>query len=160
MKLLRTAVWVLCVVVPLGGQAEDDPRSKLAFFEGTWTVEGQEATYREACHWFESRRFLICRAEDKEGGASAWTMSIFGYSAEKQAYTHTLFGGSGNVRTIQGWHDGKNWTFTDDAQQGSNAKRLQITIRPTRKGFVFRQDVSTNGSPWKQAAEFNYLRVP
>ncbi|MEX2148576.1 MAG: hypothetical protein WD793_00035, partial [Steroidobacteraceae bacterium] len=159
--LWRAAAVVVLAIPPcVYGQSQDDPYSKLAFFEGTWTVQGQETTYRETCTWSESRRFLICKAEDKESGSSNWSMSIFGYSAEKQAYTHTLFGSSGNIRSIHGWHDGTLWTFTGETQVGGNTKRMQVTIRPTKKGFVFRQDVSTNGSAWKQAAEFSYVRLP
>lgn len=137
----------------------DDPHSKLAFFEGKWTVEGQESTYLEVCEWFQNRRYLICKAEDKEGGTSTWAMSIFGYSRETNAYTHTLFG-PGPVRTIHGWLDGVTWTFTGANQAGLEAKRTQITIKPTKKGFAFRQDVSTNGSAWKRASEFTYVRLP
>jgi hypothetical protein len=142
------------------GQGQEDPYSKLAFFEGTWTVEGQEATYRETCSWFEDRRFLICKAEDKEAGTPTWSMSIFGYSAERQAYTHTLLGSSGGIRTIHGWHDGRVWTFIGEVQQGSSTKRTQVTITPTNKGFTFRQDAATNGTAWRKAAEFTYVRLP
>lgn len=141
-------------------QAPDDPHSKLAFFEGQWTVEGQESTYKEVCEWFPNRRFLICKAEDREGATPAWTMSIFGHSTEKSAYTHTLFGGSGMIRTIHGWLNGSTWTFTGETQAGGETKRTQITIKPTKKGFVFRQDASVNGAPWKKAAEFTYVRIP
>lgn len=141
-------------------QSADDPYSKLAFFEGQWTVEGQESTYKEVCEWFPNRRFLICKAEDKEGGTPEWSMSIFGHSAEKRAYTHTLFGGSGSIRTIHGWLNGSIWTFTGETEVGNETKRTHITIKPTTKGFVFRQDVSVNGATWKKAAEFTYVRIP
>lgn len=154
------AIVLLALPLLAHSHGQEDPYSKLAFFEGTWTVEGQEATYRETCSWFESRRFLICRAEDKEGGTPTWSMSILGYSTERQAYTHTLFGNSGGIRTIHGWHDGKIWTFVGETQQGGNAKRMQVTVTPTKNGFTFRQDVSTNGAAWKKAAEFAYVRVP
>lgn len=164
MKPTRWAVALAFFALPVTGHVQqatpNDPYSKLAFFEGQWTVEGQESTYLETCEWFQSRRFLICKAQDKDGGAPSWTMSIFGYSADKQAYTHTLFGASGSIRTIHGWLEGTTWTFTGEGQAGSQTKRTQVTIRPTDKGFVFRQDVSTNGAAWKRAAEFTYVRVP
>lgn len=159
MREPRTAVFVLLLMVAGAGRTQDDPQAKLAAFEGTWTVVGQEATYRETCSWFENRRFLVCKAEDKEGGNSSWTMSIMGWSAEKQAYTHTLFGSTGNIRNMLGWLDGASWTFTGESQRGGDARRLQVSITPTEKGFRFRQDVSTNGSPWQPAAEFDYVRV-
>jgi hypothetical protein len=154
------AIVLLALPLLVQGQGQEDPYSKLAFFEGTWTVQGQEETYRETCTWFESRRFLICKAEDKEGGTPTWSMSIFGYSAERQAYTHTLFGASGGIRTIHGWHDGKIWTFTGETQQGINTKRTQVTITPTKRGFTFRQDVSANGAAWAKAADFTYVALP
>lgn len=161
MKTCRlSAIVLLALPLLVHAQGQEAPYSKLAFFEGSWTVEGQEATYRETCSWFESRRFLICKAEDKEAGTPTWSMSIFGHSAERQAYTHTLLGSSGSIRSIYGWHDGKLWTFVGETQQGGNAKRMQVTITPTKKGFTFRQDVSTNGAPWKKSAEFTYTRLP
>lgn len=141
-------------------QRPDDPHSKLAFFEGQWTVEGQESTFKEVCEWFPNRRFLICRAEDTESGTPKWAMSIFGYSTEQRAYTHTLFGGSGSIRTIHGWLNGSSWTFTGETRAEDRTTRMQVTIRPTKTGFVFRQDVSVNGAAWKKAAEFTYLRKP
>ena len=161
MKAWQLTMFLLLALPQLAvGQAQEDPYSKLAFFEGTWTVKGQEATYRETCSWFENRRFLICKAEDKEGGAPSWTMSIFGYSTEQQAYTHTLFGSSGSIRSIHGWHDGKVWTFTGETHQGDSTRRMQVTISPTKRGFTFQQDVSINGAAWKKAAEFSYIRLP
>lgn len=54
----RLAAIVLLVLPSFAyGQGQEDPYSRLAFFEGTWTVEGQETTYRETCSWFEDRRF-------------------------------------------------------------------------------------------------------
>ncbi len=64
------------------------------------------------------------------------------------------------MRTIYGWEDGKTWTFTGEMQQGSSAKRLQVTIKPAKNGFTFSQHVSTNGSAWKQATEISYVRLP
>lgn len=161
MNALRLAPIMLLALPGFAyGQGQEDPYSRLAFFEGTWTVEGQEPTYRETCSWFENHRFLVCKTEDKEAGTPTWSMSILGYSAERQAYTHTFLGSSGSIRTIHGWHDGNVWTFIDEVEQGSSTRRTQITITPTEKGFTFRQDVSTNGAAWKMAAEFTYVRLP
>lgn len=153
------AVCVLLLAISGNARTQEDPLAKLAAFEGTWTVVGQEAAYRETCGWSENGRFLVCKAEDKEGGKSSWTTSVMGYSSEKQAYTHTLFGASGNIRSMVGWFDGSNWTFTGETQRGGDTRRLQVSIAPTDKGFRFRQDVSTNGSPWQVTAEFDYVRV-
>lgn len=160
-QVLRLLVVCCLFAVPAqaGQPAPDDPHSKLAVFEGRWTVAGQESTYREVCEWLPNRRFLICKAEDREGGTPAWSMSVFGHSSARRAYTHTLFG-SGEIRTIHGWLNGSVWTFTGETQSGGETRRLQITIEPTGKGFVFRQDVSVNGAAWTRAAEFTYVRLP
>ena len=164
---MRRIPWLAAAVISMSAaaahatqQSTDDPYSKLAFFEGSWTVEGQESTYKEVCEWFPNRRFLICKAEDKEGGTPKWTMSIFGFSTEKRSFTHTLFGRSGSIRTIHGWLNGSNWIFTGETEAGGDTTRMHITIKPTKKGFVFRQDVSVNGATWKKAAEFTYVRIP
>ena len=117
---MRHIPWIAALAIgafPLTARVQqppqEDPYSKLAFFEGKWTVEGQESTYLEVCEWFQNRRFLICKTEDKEGGTSTWGMSIFGYSRETNAYTHTLFG-SGPVRTIHGWLGGRSGPVCSD----------------------------------------------
>lgn len=158
------ALWVFALMsmLPAAGRAEAqaaDPYRALAFFEGKWTIKGSESTYRETCEWFQNRRFLICRAEDSEGGSADWTMSIFGYSRDKQAYTHTAFPSSGAQRTIQGWVDGQTWTFTGESQAANETHRSHVTITPTENGFVFRREVSTNGRPWERKQEYTYVRV-
>lgn len=154
----------MSAMFPITGQGEqapqDDPYSKLAFFEGTWTVKGSESTYRETCEWFQNRRFLVCKGEDTEGPNPDWTMSIFGYSKDKQAYTHTVFPTSGVQRTILGWVHGTTWIFTGESQAGGDTSRSHVTIAPTKKGFTFRREVSINGLAWKRMNDFTYVRLP
>ena len=132
---------------------------KLAFFEGEWTVEGSEASYRERCTWLEGRLFLVCKAEETTPSGVASSMSVFGYSSEEQAYTYYGFGSSGSVRTLRGWLEGDKWVFTGTRDRGALATRWQIAIRPTQRGFHFRQEKSVNGATWMTDVEVQYLRL-
>ncbi len=35
-----------------------DPREKLGFFAGGWTVKGSEATYTEKCEWLSKKKSI------------------------------------------------------------------------------------------------------
>ena len=140
-------------------ESQSDPRQKLAMFVGTWTVEGSESTYRETCEWLTRQSFVVCRAEDTNPKERDVSLSIMGYSAEDQSYTHANFNGSGGSRTLRAWMHGEKWVFTGGRERAGEFARWQVTITPNVKGFHFRQEVSENGAPWTTNFETQYIRL-
>jgi hypothetical protein len=136
-----------------------DPREKLGFFAGEWTVKGSEATYTEKCEWLSKESFLVCKAQDTDPKDPGTSISIFGYSPEDQTYTYAGFDSSGGSRNLRGWFNGKFWVFTGQRERGTTSPRWQITITPTEAGFHFRQDISQNGAAWATSIEMDYLRA-
>lgn len=116
-----------------------DPREKLGFFAGGWTVKGSEATYTEKCEWLSKKKsFLVCKAEDTDPRDPGTSISIFGYSPEDQAYAYAGFNSSGGTRNLRGCFNGRFWVFTRQRERGTTSPRWQITITPTEAGFHFR----------------------
>ena len=111
-----------------------DPRDRLSFFAGEWTVKGSEATYTEKCEWLSKNSFVVCNAVDTDPKDPGTSISIFGYSPEDQTYTYAGFDSSGGSRTLRGWFN-------------------------TEAGFHFRQEVSQNGASWATTVEIDYLRA-
>ena len=139
---------------------DHDSRSRLDFFRGAWTIEGQEATYREACGWLPGRGFLACNAEDRSESPPAFSMSVFGYSEADAQYTYSGFAGSGTQRSLHGCIDDGVWRFHGQSGRGPGWRRWQVTITPTAQGFRFREEVSERSGPWRESVVLEYVRVP
>jgi hypothetical protein len=142
--------------LPLGAA---EPRSGLDFFLGRWTIQGIEASYSETCEWLPGGGFLACRAEDRSEGEPSYALSIFGYSELDGHYTYHGFGGSGGVRTLQGFVQDGVWRFQGQSGRAPAWRRWQVTITPSERGFHFREEVSERSGPWEVAAAFEYLRL-
>lgn len=139
---------------------DHDPRSRLDFFRGAWTIEGQEATYRETCMWLPGSGFLACSAEDLSESPPACSLSVFGYSAADSQYTYNGFAGSGSQRSLQGSIEDGVWRFHGQSGRGPDWRRWQVTITPTARGFRFREEVSERSGTWRESVVLEYVRVP
>ena len=140
--------------------AEVDPRAQLDFFRGTWTVKGQDTTFREVCAWLPGGGFVACNAEDRSDSSPSFSMSVFGYSVADTQYTYNGFSSSGTQRTLRGSLQEGVWRFHGQSERAPNWRRWQVTITPTSTGFHFREEVSDRSGPWRTAAEIEYLRMP
>ena len=147
------------VALSWNAMATTDPRAELDFFHGTWTVQGQEATYNETCAWLPGKGFLACNAEDRSEKEPSFSMSVFGYSGIDGLYTYTGFDGSGSQRVLRGSHLDGVWQFFGSSERGPNWRRWQVTIKPTKAGFSFRQEVSDRGGPWTETVRIEYVRL-
>jgi hypothetical protein len=146
-----------------GGEADAasaDPREKLDFFLGTWTVKGSEATYIEQCEWPSLRSFVVCSSTDTDPRDPGKGISIFGYSPDDQTYTYTGLSSDGSARQLRGWHVDGVWKFTGQADRGPRFRRWQVAIAPTPTGFRFIQETSANGAEWQKSVEVEYVRIP
>lgn len=153
------AGYLIAIPVTIAAQTAPDPRAKLSFFVGKWTVQGSESTSLETCEWLSRDSFVVCRGEDKAPGSTSASLGMIGYSPEEQVYTVANFSSSGRSRNLRGWLDGETWVFTGQRERGTQSTRWKVTITPTAKGFHFRQEVSINGSPWSTDFEAQKLRI-
>ncbi len=153
---LLSGLMIFGFSLPLGAA---EPRSALDFFLGRWTIQGLEASYSETCEWLPGGGFLACRAEDRSEADTSYSLSIFGYSERDGHFTYHGFGGSGGVRTLQGFLQDGAWRFHGQSGRAPDWRRWQVTITPTERGFRFREEVSERSGPWEEAVAFEYVRL-
>lgn len=135
------------------------PRSALEFFNGTWTIGGHEAGFREVCRWLPGGGFVACHSEDPADAPPSFAMSVFGYAEADGVYTYSGFNGTGTQRTLRGTLQDGVWRFFGQSERGPGWRRWQVTITPTPDGFRLREEVSERGGDWKEAATLDYLRL-
>jgi hypothetical protein len=135
-----------------------DIEARLAKLVGDWTIEGQEATYRETCAWYGPRAFIVCDTVDQADGYRG--RSILGYSKDKQRFTYHNYGFSGSSRSELGFpHGSDGIVYTDERPAKAGLARVTTWVEPHADGRLrFRQAHSVNGGAWEQTADFHYVR--
>jgi hypothetical protein len=125
---------------------------------GTWTIPGQESTYKETCAWYHGERHVLCNTESKrKDGSIAHSMSILGFVPD-QGYVYTGIGSRGRYETYEkGTFQNGILEYTEQA----NGETTRIRIGPfTNRTIVpFIVHTSKNGTDWELADSFNYTRV-
>lgn len=127
-------------------------------FVGTWTIPGQEATYREACAWYHGERHIVCNTETKrKDGSTGHSMSILSFVPE-QGYVYTGIGSRGRYETHE------KGTFRDGILEyvdPADGETVRIRIGPftDRKVLPFVVHTTKDGKNWTLAESFNYIRV-
>jgi hypothetical protein len=155
--LLLTA---LSFAFPSHGQdkTRDEGYKALDAFVGTWTIPGQESTYKETCGWYHGERHIVCNTElIRKDGSIGHSMSILSFVPD-QGYVYTGIGSRGRYET----HD--NGTFRDGVLEyidQANGETTRIRIGPftDHKIVPFNVHTSKNGTDWELAESFNYTRV-
>lgn len=166
MKLATAAGLVATVLLPAFAQPPApltplQPYENLAFFEGKWTVEGDDREYRETCAWLpEGRRHMICRARWKSSTGPRESMSIFSHE-QGVGYVRYGMNPMGRVDRMRGRLDGERWLWSADGGAEAKTTRIRASVTPEGKsGFRFTEETSEDGGPWKQSADVRYLRLP
>ncbi|MFT3806820.1 hypothetical protein [Arenimonas sp.] len=163
MKVLA-AVMAIGLALTQSAAASDakpvDPGDLPEFFAGTWTVEGLEDSFRETCEWLSPNSFLICRGTDSDPKNPGQWITLLGYSHAEKMYNFTAFDGGGGKAVFSGWLRDDVWIFTSEQFLHGKMSRLQVTITPTKDGYILREEESVNGGPWKVTLEEKHVRLP
>lgn len=132
--------------------------ARLAPIVGDWTVEGQEATFRETCIWYRRRSFVVCTSTDSSDGSMS--QSILGYSAAEGRFTYHNIESGGTSTSRHGYPHGENGlVYTLERWIAAGVVRATTYLTPQPDGrFHFREERSVNGGPWNEAASFHYVR--
>ena len=140
------------------------PHERLRFLEGTWTTSNSspEQAFRETCAWLpEGRRHMVCHSHWKTATGPREGMSIFSYDAATREYVYNGFRAGGTYVTLRGTEEKGRWVFQSESGKGAERLRSRVTIEPSQQGgFNFLSEASTGDEPWKEQAEFAYIRVP
>jgi hypothetical protein len=158
MKALCSSL--VLAAAPLAASAHVHPpdiEARLAAVVGDWTIEGQEATYRERCEWYRNRAFVVCATEDKRD--NAFSQSILGYSKARQRFTYHNYSASGSSRSEFGFpHGARGIVYTDERQTTAGLARVTVRLEPQPDGRLrFIEERSVDGRPWERTADFLYV---
>lgn len=139
-------------------QARHEGYSPLESFVGTWTIPGQESTYKETCSWYHGERHIVCNTETRRNdGSIGHSMSILSFVPD-HGYVYTGIGSRGRYETHEtGTYRDGILEYIDQA----NGEITRIRIGPftDRKIIPFSVHTSKNGADWELAESFNYTRV-
>ena len=132
--------------------------ARLAAIVGDWAVEGQEATFREICEWYRHRSFVICTSTDSSDNSTS--QSIIGFSAADGRFTYHNIDSGGTSTSRFGYpHGEQGLVYTLERRTAAGVVRATTFVTPAPDGRVhFREERSVNGGPWREAANFHYVK--
>ena len=159
---MKHALALTALLVAFPSYSQDNARpagyDALDGLVGSWTIAGQESTYRETCAWYHGDRHVVCNTEAKrEDGSIGHSMSILSFVPD-QGYVYTGIGSRGRYETHEkGTYRDGILEYTDHA----NGESTRIRIGPfaDRTIVPFVVHTSKNGIDWELAESFNYTRV-
>lgn len=155
-------VALLLAVSPPALPAQDPPpeTAKLAYFEGTWELSGEDqkspmgaggkTSGTEKCEWFEGHFAMVCRADVVTPGGPAKSMSTYTYNTEKKKYSFDGIDSYGadisatSVIVSGAWH----WTsFPMIMPDGSYIIKYDVTPVSDRE-YTYAWKWSRNKGAW------------
>lgn len=138
----------------------DNPRERLSFLIGEWTIEGREDSLRDTCAWFHNRSHVLCTAETRAASGLKKSVSVFSYSEELGHYLYYHYGSSGVVAAQAAFFVGETLTTTSERRDGRDVVREQVWVVPRTDGsFDLHEDVSRNGGPWTTTVRVRYVPI-
>ena len=139
-------------------RARNEGYTALDGLVGTWTIPGQESTYKETCAWYQGERHIVCNTvSERKDGSIGHSMSILSFVPD-EGYVYTGIGSGGRYATHEkGTFEDGILQYTDQANGGT----IRIRIGPfTDRNIVpFTVHSSRNGTDWELVESFNYTRV-
>ena len=139
----------------------DDPRERLGWIVGSWTIEGREDSFREVCGWFHGRSHVVCNSESRNAaGTLRKGVTVISWSEEKKRFVYYYYGSTGVTVAMDIFVEGRSLIATAERDEGDDLVREQVWITPAEDGAMhFREDVSKNGGPWETRTQFRYVRA-
>jgi hypothetical protein len=135
---------------------------KLAYFAGTWTVEGTigegpwgaggKFSTSSTADWMPGGFFLEGHTDSKmpaEIGGDGKTTSYMGYDQDESTYTSDQFNSQGRHESSKGTLTGDTWTWTGSQVYGGQNVQRKVTMKvlsPT--SYTMKLEVSLDGTNW------------
>lgn len=159
---MKHVLLLVALSIATASQSQDRSRHAgydvLDAFVGTWTIPGQESTYRETCAWYHGERHIVCHTESKRQDDSiGYSMSILSFVPD-QGYVYTGIGSRGRYEAYE------KGTFRDGILEytyhsGGETTRIRVGPFKDRDVIPFIVHTSRNGADWETAESFHYTRV-
>lgn len=148
------------LVPPAYSAAVDNPRERLSFLIGEWTIEGRENSLRDTCEWFHNRSHVLCTADTRTASGLKKSVSVFSYSEDLGHYLYYHYGSSGVVAGQAAFFVDQTLTTTSERKEGRDIVREQVWVIPRADGsFDLHEDVSRNGGPWTTTVRVHYVPI-
>jgi hypothetical protein len=151
--------------------AGNDPRERLAIWEGRWTATGEtkETAYSHAgtspshltCGWSADHGYMVCEYlsdnADAEARSSSDHLSIFTYDEKGKRYKH--LGISKDFRTLEETArvSGNVWQYEYELSSSLHGRDTYEFVTPDR--HVTRIEFSPDGQQWTLVKEVVATRV-
>ena len=138
--------------------AADNPRPRLEWLIGDWTIEGREQTFRETCTWFHDRSHVVCNSESQGKSGLRKGVSVISYSEAEKQFMYYHYSSSGVTVAMDVFIGDRMLIATAERRRDGDVVREQVWMTPNRDGsYEFREDTSTNGGPWTTGTRFRYV---
>jgi hypothetical protein len=159
---VKCALLLTVLLAAFPSQGQDKPRHEgykvLEGFVGTWTIPGQESTFKETCAWYHGERHIVCNTESRrKDGSMGHSMSILSFVPD-QGYVYTGIGSRGRYKTHEkGTVKDGVLEYTDRVDGETTRIRIGPFTDPRTLQFIVHK--SRNGTDWELAESINYTRA-
>ena len=138
--------------------------TKLAYFAGTWTTEGEikpgpmgsggKFTGTNHVQWMDGAFFLVTRSEFNGAMGKGAETSYMGYDSNDKMYTYDSFNTLGEADHAKGNVDGDTWTWQSETRMGAQTMKGRLTIKVlSTTAYNFKFDMSPDGTTWTNVLE-------
>lgn len=165
MKRYATIAGMLVITLAAAAAAQTAAPSpapelkKLDYFTGNWTTDatvssgpwgaGGKFTSSGTGEWLKGGFFLISRGNfsmPAELGGDGAAIAIFGYDADKKAYTEDRFDSLGRHVVLTGTLNGDTWTWMGENNYNGMTIKSRMTIKAASpSSYTSKYEVSADG---------------
>ena len=135
-------------------------QKNLDYFAGNWKTTGDlkpgpmgpggKFTGTDRVEWMPGGFFLVSHTQGSSSTMGKWTgLAIYGYDAQKKAYTYDEFNSNGEVVHATGAFDGKVWTWSSDMTMGDKSVKTHFILTETSPtAYTYKFEMSQDGNNW------------
>jgi hypothetical protein len=131
----------------------------LAYFVGNWKTTGDlkpgpmgpggKFTGTDRIEWMPGGFFLVSHSKGSSSMGNWTGLSVYGYDAQKKAYTYDEFNSNGEVVHATGVFDGKVWTWSSDMTMGEKSVKTHFILTETSPtAYTYKFEMSEDGNNW------------
>jgi len=135
---------------------------KLAYFVGTWNMEGDmkensfgmpagKFTSTDKCTWFTGGWHVVCNSKGKGPMGPVQGLGILAYNPEDKVYSYIGIDSMGFNEASKGTVDGSNWVFTSDEKMGGKVFHGRYSMTTSSPdSYTFKYETSDDGQKWSE----------
>ena len=155
---------------PSGPLRPGPEHKKLAYFAGTWSMEGEmkpspigpggKLTATDSCSWFTGGFHLVCKSSAKGAMGSFAGLAIMGYNGDEKVYTYIGINSMGMAESAVGKVDNNIWIYTNKSTLGGKEYSGRYSIDTSNADtYTFKYEISEDGKTWNTVEEGKNTRV-